>query len=79
MPLYAFRCAECSSEFEERFVRVSAEPKANCTECGSEKTEKIFGIPASVGLRSLSESPAIPEGCGVGPPCGALACGRRPV
>ncbi len=79
MPLYAFRCVDCSSEFEERFVRVSAAPKANCPECGSEKTEKTFGIPASVGSRISTESPALQSGCGVGPPCGATGCGRRPA
>lgn len=43
MPIYEYRCAKCSNEFE-LLVRGSATPK--CAKCGSERVERLLSLPA---------------------------------
>ena len=45
MPIYEYRCDECSAEFEE--LVFGSDPKVKCPRCGSGKTSKkmsAFGM-----------------------------------
>jgi putative FmdB family regulatory protein len=62
MPIYEYRCQDCGEPFE-RFVRsMTAQVKANCPKCGSDKTKKgwsTFGTGKSDGaLGGLAASAA---------------------
>lgn len=47
MPLYDFRCTECSAQFEQWFRSFDISG-AVCPSCGSEKVEKQISIPAMI-------------------------------
>jgi putative FmdB family regulatory protein len=70
MPIYEYRCAECSLEFE-KLVRRWGDPTA-CPACASTTVEKqisTFDV-------STAEGPAPSMGCGApSDGCGASACG----
>lgn len=44
MPLYSFRCTECSAEFE---TLVSGSDTPLCQACGSPKLERLLSSPSS--------------------------------
>lgn len=43
MPIYEYKCAKCSNEFE-LLVRGSVVPA--CPKCGSEKLERLVSLPS---------------------------------
>lgn len=73
MPLYQFVCSECEHPFETLVPRVSAELKDPCPECGSQKVERTFALPA----KPKSEDRPATICQGDGPPCGAQWCRRK--
>ncbi len=73
MPLYLYRCEQCSSEFETLVTRHNRDSVA-CPSCASAKVVQGFGAPAKVAASPL-DRPTL--NCrGDGPPCGAVQCGR---
>jgi len=72
MPLFEYRCPECHGE-HEILVRGNQEPE--CPTCGSSTLEKRLSVPAAPAVATAA---APVGGCGVGPPCGRMGCGRRP-
>jgi putative FmdB family regulatory protein len=76
MPLYDFTCDDCGTRFE-RLVRREAElPDVSCPSCEGRQVQRALSLPAA----PVSAAPAPgPSGCGVGPPCGAPWCQRRPA
>ena len=45
MPIYKYRCKECGKLFDVSGRFSELDKKANCPNCGSEKTHKVFSIP----------------------------------
>jgi len=45
MPIYEYKCKGCGKLFEifGRFAEMGGE--VNCSNCGNEKTERVFSIP----------------------------------
>jgi putative FmdB family regulatory protein len=43
LPIYEYKCAKCSTEFE-LLVRGSMVPK--CEKCGSEKVDRMLSLPS---------------------------------
>ena len=49
--------------------KATAEPTADCPECGGAKVARRFGVPVAKTVEATN--------CrGDGPPCGAVGCGR---
>jgi putative FmdB family regulatory protein len=72
MPIYAFRCPDCSTEYEERRSYQSIDDKAVCPTCNGERVQRLLSIPVFIRGRS-----SIPVGVGGGCACsagGACAC-----
>jgi putative FmdB family regulatory protein len=75
MPLYDFACDDCGTKFE-RLVRREADPAAvDCPQCGGIKVSRELSLPAA----PLGGTQELPTACGIGPPCGAPGCQRRPA
>jgi len=73
MPLYEYHCRQCDQEFEI-LVRGGEQPA--CTECGSDRLEKLLSVPAAhTAGRQLPVCEPAPRGgnCGL-PQCGAGGC-----
>jgi len=75
MPIYEYHCVDCSQRIE-LLVRGSETP--NCPECGSQKLEKAWSVPAAhTGGKSTDLPVAGPMpgggGCGL-PQCGSGGC-----
>ena len=57
MPIYEFRCVDCSLEFEELFRSASEKRRVVCPACGSPDVAKqwsVFGFSVSGGGSSSS-------------------------
>ena len=74
MPIYEYRCRECSRVFE-LLVRASADASGDsgphCPECGSEEPKRLFSLfasrsdgPVKVGGGSSSGGGCCGGGCG---------------
>ena len=72
MPLYEYQCSDCGAAFE---VLVRSSEKAACPDCGSERLEKQFSVPAAPvsGGSSLPVANQAWGGCGK-PGCGPGGC-----
>ncbi|MBL4883051.1 MAG: zinc ribbon domain-containing protein [Planctomycetaceae bacterium] len=71
MPLFEFRCEQCSNEFE---LLVRSNEKKSCPQCNSPKLEKLLSAASSrVSGSSLpiASSPCPPSDA---PPCGTGCC-----
>jgi len=72
MPIYEYRCRECSKVFE-LLVRAAAETNGNagphCPACGSGELKRLFSL-----FASRSDSPVKAGGGGGGGCCGG-GCG----
>ena len=77
MPLYEYRCAACSREFELLRPMDMSTAKADCPSCGKPSTRMLSVFAASTTGRS-GESGRVAGmgggGCGSGACCGG-ACG----
>ncbi|MFO0817846.1 MAG: zinc ribbon domain-containing protein [Pirellulales bacterium] len=77
MPLYEYACQNCSSHFE---VLVRGQETPTCPQCGCQKLEKEFSVPAAHvkdGGGSLPVCQPSPPAGGCGAPwCGTGSCGR---
>ncbi len=65
MPIYEYKCADCSHEFEE--LMSSSDAKIACPKCKSEKTQKQFSVVAA----------PVVGGSSAGPNCGQASCPSR--
>lgn len=73
MPLYEYTCEKCHSDFE---LLIRGEEKPVCPDCGSNRLEKHFSVPAAHtrGASSLPVCEPTPSaGCGR-PQCGMGGC-----
>ncbi len=62
MPIYEYRCKECSESFD-KFVRsMSAEIEVPCPECDSPQLKKSFSLFASQGSRATAAAGCAPSG-----------------
>jgi putative FmdB family regulatory protein len=67
MPIYAYRCPACDTEFE-RLVRGNT--AVTCPECSGQKLERLMSIPAR---HASGGKPA--DLSRLGPPAGGGCCG----
>jgi putative FmdB family regulatory protein len=72
MPIYEYVCDQCHSEFE---LLIRGGEEAKCPECGNERLDKQFSVPASHG--SGADLP-LAGTCGR-PECGLGGCQGRQV
>jgi putative FmdB family regulatory protein len=73
MPLYPYTCMACGHSFETLVTTVRDNSDVDCPKCGSQKLEKMLGLPAKT-----NTTKELPLNCrGDGPPCGASWCGRK--
>jgi putative FmdB family regulatory protein len=42
MPIYEYACESCRKRFDILTLRVSEDPKAECTHCGSKKVRRLM-------------------------------------
>jgi putative FmdB family regulatory protein len=74
MPLYPYTCPACGHAFEALVTTTNGTTTVECPECGNDKPERGFGLPAKPAAGK--DLPA--TNCrGDGPPCGAPWCGRK--
>ncbi|MGW8180690.1 MAG: FmdB family zinc ribbon protein [bacterium] len=67
MPIFEYRCQECSEEFEK--IIIGEEENAKCPQCGSPDTMKLL---SAFAVQSNSRAaPSEPGPC----PCGAAERG----
>ena len=65
MPIFEYKCEESDSKFEE-FRSLSNTNPAQCPNCKSEKTSKLFSTFASCGRDNLSSAGSGASSCGQG-------------
>lgn len=63
MPIFEYRCNDCSAKFEELVSR--SDDKVSCPECGSENTSKLLSMFAASASGGAVPSRAT-GGCGTG-------------
>lgn len=72
MPIFEYRCKECSTRFEELEIGHRRE-EPHCPGCSSEAVEKVYSTFAAQGGKangeSFSESPGMCGACGGPGPC----------
>ena len=79
MPLYEYRCNECTAEFEVLVRTVSSDPRPSCPACGATEVRKVLSLVAARPSRrgesgALETALAQPRGGGC---CGgACGCGH---
>jgi putative FmdB family regulatory protein len=56
MPLYEYRCRDCSTKFEELVGRTVPEKTPLCPSCGSRDCERLFSTFAANTGKGLSSS-----------------------
>ncbi len=61
MPLYRYKCGDCSKEFEELRKICEADDVIECPKCKSRNTKRM--MPSSVSASSGSSTPSHPAGC----------------
>lgn len=70
MPVYEFRCLECSHTFETRTPTMAVPAELACPQCGGKELKRLL---SSFFAHSASAAPARPEKCrdcpGGGPSC----------
>jgi putative FmdB family regulatory protein len=71
MPLFEYRCPDCSREFE---LLIRAQERPACPECNSTRVEKLLSIASAAipGSLRLPVGSACPPGDA--PPCGPGCC-----
>ena len=72
MPIFEYRCADCSKTFE---TFVTADRTPECPGCKSDKLTKLLSSPGMVGAgngRARTSEIPMTGGCGMG------TCGCRP-
>lgn len=59
MPVYEYRCSDCSNEFDEFFhsSRIEQETKVKCNKCGSENTTKLLSLGGNFSLKGSGWTP----------------------
>jgi putative FmdB family regulatory protein len=55
MPIYEYECKKCKKAFEA-LVRISAEEKPECPQCGSRHTERLLSVFAAGSAKGRSAS-----------------------
>ena len=55
MPIYEYRCPDCSHEFEE-IQKMSDDPVRLCPSCGKENVSKLLSVLGAVPTEVLAES-----------------------
>ena len=75
MPVYEYRCPDCTRLFEKLVSYAQAERDAVCPGCGAH-ARKVLSTFAAIGAGTASESSgAMPGGMPSGGCCGGGACG----
>jgi putative FmdB family regulatory protein len=77
MPVYEYKCADCSRRFELLVQQREMSDSVVCRHCHSPKVQKLVSTFASIGtLESVGESPSTASGCGgcSGGSCGTCGC-----
>jgi putative FmdB family regulatory protein len=68
MPIYTYRCAACSAEFEQL---VRSDSRVACPECQGRKLERLMSLTA----RPAAAKASAPSLGRLGPPPGGGCCG----
>ncbi len=61
MPIFEFKCAKCSHEFE-RIVFSGEEDNVDCPECGEKKVKKLMSSTSFIGNKGVASTCAAPKG-----------------
>jgi putative FmdB family regulatory protein len=74
MPIFEFRCAECSRVFEKLLFQSDGEVNMSCPECGCESVERVISrTNYTVGAGPAANQPKISsKSCGGGNQCMTL-------
>jgi putative FmdB family regulatory protein len=75
MPLYDFACGDCGMKFERLVRREGELSTVDCPECGGSQVSREISLPAA----PVTGGQELPTACGIGPPCGAPWCQRKPA
>ncbi len=78
MPIFEYKCEECTNKFEVLLKSSASEEKINCPKCGSVKNKKLFSA-FSASVQSSSSggcadgycTPKAQSSCG----CSSGSCG----
>lgn len=76
MPVYEYRCPDCTSLFEKRVSFADAERDAPCPSCGA-SARKLLSTFAAIGVAGGSAPDAQAAPSGGGGCCGGGCCGGR--
>ena len=78
MPVYEYRCPDCTTLFEKRVSFADAERGALCPSCGT-SARKLLSTFAAIGVAGGAEAgaPAPRASGGGGGCCGGGCCGGR--
>jgi len=68
MPLYEYKCQDCSNEFEKTVLFAESDAMQACPQCGSRKTNKKISSASVIGSTSGrgSAGSASSASCGSG-------------
>ena len=82
MPMYEFRCADCSAKFEELIFATADLAEVQCPSCTSPQVTKVlsaFAVLGASGSAGFGEVPARGDdyggGCASGGCCSGGSCG----
>ena len=74
MPLFAYACHDCGTQFEKLRKFADRESPAACPQCGSETSDLVLTAPGRVGVGGGGEAAPVSTGGGWGG-CAGGACG----
>lgn len=70
MPLIAYDCRECETNFEKLVPAMNSGISVQCPNCDSKRVDRQLAMPAKPISAPLTNC------AGDGPPCGKAQCGR---
>ncbi|GMU87721.1 MAG: hypothetical protein AMXMBFR48_29620 [Ignavibacteriales bacterium] len=76
MPMYEYKCNECSAKFEQFQKSLASSQRIECPQCKSEKVTKLFSSFAAVGSSGGSFESDYSDSCSApaGGCCGGGSC-----
>ncbi len=76
MPVYEYRCPDCTAMFEKRVSFAEADRDVTCPACGT-RASKLLSTFAAIGVAGGSEASTAASTGGGGGCCGGGCCGGR--
>lgn len=75
MPVFEYKCSDCSNKFEIYHKSSASQEKVICPKCGSENAKKLFSSFSASGFESSGQSYDSCESGSCGIPSGGCASG----